>query len=213
MAIDTYADLKQAVADYAHNDALADQIPNFIRSAELSINRTLKTAPMEVETPLFGVVGSRFIPLPGDFGTPVALWDASVNPRVELELLRPEALPVDDGQQGASAYWSIDGMRVAFDKPAEAVRKYTLRYVRTLFLSDAAPTNDLFAKAPDLYLYGALSMAAPYCRDNELASTWRNEYMRILREVSAEASRTKAAALRTDQLSTMLSTFSTTRRY
>lgn len=198
MALDTYAGLQAAIADYAHNDDIAERIPDFIRSAELAIHRRLRVFPKEVESSLTLASGARAVTLPAGFGSPIALWDVSGGQRCELFMMLPEALPVDAKNTGAPRFWAIDRTSIALDKASDKARQILLRYLQAAYLSDSVQTTPLFARAPDLYLYGALSFAAPYCRDNAQAATWRAEYLRILREVATEGARSKDAELRTE---------------
>lgn len=67
-------------------------------------------------------------------------------------------------------------------------------------LSDAAPTNEVFASAPDLYLYGALAQAAPYMRDDARVGFWKSEFERLLRTTHTAYSRSKVASVLTTEV-------------
>lgn len=191
MALDTYADLKSSVADWLHRSDLTTAIPDFIRLAEVEINRRLKVRAKEIEAPLVAEVGSRFVALPSDFGSPIGLWSDYIEPRYEFVAVTAQQLTVNDDLLTLPRYWAIDGGNIAFECRADQAYPLELRYLQTLFLSDASPTNDLFARAPDLYLYGALSQAAPYMMDDARFPMWKAEFKALLRSVAAEGSRDK----------------------
>lgn len=195
MPLSTYAELRASVADWLHRGTSLDaQIPDFIRMAELEINRRLKIVAQEVETPLTCIPGSRFVPQPADFGSPVMLWTDEYGPRCDLTMVTAATLPVDDGLSSQPRYWAIDGTNVAFNCKADRPYTMRLRYLQNLFLSDAAPTNSMFARAPDLYLYGALAQSAPYMADDARLPMWQTKFEALMRSVAVEGTRALAMA-------------------
>lgn len=200
MPLSTYAELRASVADWLHRGTSMDaQIPDFIRLAELEINRRLRIVAQEVETPMTCIPGSRFVPQPAGFGTALAMWSDEWNPRHELTMVTAVALPVDDGLSTLPRYWAVDGANIAFNCKADQAYTLRLRYLQNLFLSDAAPTHALFARAPDLYLFGALAMSAPYTMEDQQLPVWQARFESLLRSVAAEGARPiNDAALRTE---------------
>lgn len=199
MAYDTYAGLKTTVADWLHRANLTSQIPDFINLAERTINRRLNIFPRELEIARTGVTGNRFVPLPTDFGQPVALYLNDVQPREELTIVLANQLFVNTAASLRPRYWAVDGSNIAFESPCDLVYPMVLRYQQNVFLSDAAPTHATFARYPDLYLYGALAEAAPYVRDDARWPTWDAKFKELMREAAQDASMSKAAAeLRTE---------------
>lgn len=194
MVMSTYAELQAAIIERSHRTNLADKIPGFIRNAELEINRKLTIFPKEVETPLALAGGSRFIDLPADFDSPIAAWLA---PRSELVFTTAAQLPVSTSP-GAPTYWAIDGNRIAFECPADQPYTVALRYLQTVFLSDANPTNDVFARAPDLYFYGALMELADFAKDDRSLALYAQRFRALMRSVAADAARSKAVQLQTE---------------
>lgn len=189
MPLSTYAELRASVAGWLHRDSLTDVIPDFIRMAELEINRRLRIVPQEVVADLECIPGSRSVPLPADFGSPVGLWDTHVEPRQPLVMVPAANLPIDDSLSTVPRYWGVDGATIAFNCKADQAYSLQLRYLQNLFLSDDAPTNTLFARAPDLYLYGALAQSAPYLQHDARLPMWQATFERLLRSVAAEGVR------------------------
>jgi hypothetical protein len=196
MPFTNYTELKAAVTGWLHRD-LAAQIPDFITLAETSINRIAQVRAMENEVPLALDAGARAIALPAGFETPLAVW-LGTSHQHELSPATPEELSVTS-MQGRPRYWTIDGTNLAFDRPADVEQTVTLRYRGGFKLSDAAPTNALLTKYPDIYLYGTLLQSAPWIRDGNSLALWREMYARTVKEINATESRARAAApLRTE---------------
>jgi hypothetical protein len=214
MAFDTYAGLVTTVADWLHRSDLSAQVPDFIRMAELVINRRLNIFPREIEAPLAAVIGSRFVPLPTDFGQPVDLWILNDDPRRLLTPVQPDQLPVNDSMQGLPNFWAIDGANIAFEFKADQAYPLAFRYVENLFLSNANQTHATFLRAPDLYVYGALAQAAPYIRDDERLAMWEQKFKTLLFETAADAGRAKGfVPLRTEIPEMLCRPYPSRRRY
>lgn len=199
MADRDYNWLLSAVADELHRADLAARIPDWVRMAESNINRKLNIYQKEVEISFPSEAGSRFIMLPTDFSSPIALYSRQFEPREMLTAVVPEQLQIDDDNQGMPNYWAVDGINIAFEKPTDQAYPLFLRYVRSMYLSSTNITNVLLENNPDLYLYGSLVHSAPYIRDDARISLWQSLFDDALRQVAAEASRSRSVApLRTD---------------
>lgn len=191
--------LLAAVADWLHRGDLAGRIPDWIRMAEAKINRKLNIYAKEIDAPLVSGIGSRFVALPADYGSPIQLQSRHVEPRYDFTALEASQLAIDDDSRGLPKYWAIDGANIAFERPADQVYPLQFRYVQAIYLSSTNVTNAVLEKNPDLYLYGALVHSAPYLRDDPRIATWKTEFDDALRQVAAEASRSKSVApLRTE---------------
>lgn len=199
MPLTTYAELQTEVTDWLHRSDLAAKVPVFIQNAENVINRRLHIVPVEEETNLVAQIGSRFVALPADFGSPVSLQSPTIEPRHEFTPIMVEQMRIDDLSQGLPVYWAIDGANIAFEKNADAAYPLRLRYWKTVYLSNTSPTNEIYARAPDLYLYGALAQAAPYIVDDARLPMWEATFRRLLAEVATDTARSKTVApLRTE---------------
>lgn len=191
MAYDTYDGLKETIAEWLHRTNLTERIPDFIRLAEQTINRRLTIFPKEVDAALVTVAGSRFIPLPDDFGSPISMQSAAGMP---IPLVDATVLRVNAGFSGEPCEWAIDGTNIAFGTKTDKQYPVVLRYVRTLYLSDTAQTNPLLDRAGDLYLYGALASSAQYTWNDARLPIWEQKFNALLTQVAAEASRSKGMA-------------------
>lgn len=204
MAYDTYAGLQATVADWLHRSNLTAQVPDFINLAERVINRRLNIFPRELEFATVAPTATRFLPLPSDFGQPIALYLTDIDPREQLTYVLPQQLNVDESASLRPVYWAVDGSNIAFQSKSDQSYTMTLRYQQNTFLSDAAPMHATFARYPDLYLYGALAQAAPYIRDDARWPAWDAKFKELLREAAQDATMTTSdAELRTELVDIM----------
>lgn len=213
MSFDTYANLQLEIISWLHRADLTAKVPGFIALAEAAINRKLNIVPKEIDVSLVTVVGSRYVAKSAGLSEPIAIWNEYTQPRDRLTAVPPEQMTVNTFVNGAPSYWAIDGSNIAFDKKADLAYPLTFRYVKDGALSDANPTSELLTRAPDLYLYGALSQAQKYMKDDKRAAVWVGEFKEILRAVHAEYSRTKSVAPLMTELPVSLLNSRINRRY
>jgi hypothetical protein len=193
MSLSTYADLKAAIAGW--NMGRPD-LPSaeLVTLAEARLNRDVKVRTAEADTPLAGVSGSRFIPLPTGFLEPIAMF-VTLDGQGRSELRFAPAAMETDPAAGLPQWWSIDGANVAFERPCDQAYAFTLRSLQQLMaLSDASPTNWLLADAPDLYLAACNVEAALWLEDDEQALRWQARYDDALKAVNHQAHRSRAKA-------------------
>lgn len=198
MALATYSDLKTAIANEIERADLTAQIPDFITRAESRINRRLRRSNLETEIALTGIEGSRFIALPSNFDTAVALFRNLVSGR---ELMRPVAPAQMEtiATNGRPNFWCIDGTSLAFERPCDQGNSFTLRLNAMLGLSDAAPTNSILTQWPDLYLYGAVVEAAMYMLDDDRMGIYERKFTTTMDEVGQHEGRNQSlTTLRVD---------------
>lgn len=172
MTISTYTELKTAVESWLHRSNLTANVPDFIRLAESRLNRKLRLRAMVSLEPVVSVIGSRYIVTPAGFLEPLGLWITSDAKQEPLRFIAQESLPYEAGN-GEPKYWTLQGLNIAIERPADQVYNLTFRMYKSFYLSEAAPTNWLLTNYPDIYLYGALLEAAPFMRDKENITMWR----------------------------------------
>ena len=59
MALGTFTELKDAIADWLDRSDLTARIPDFIALAEARINRELRIRPMEVRSTMYATVRTK----------------------------------------------------------------------------------------------------------------------------------------------------------
>ena len=199
MSITTYAELVTALdgsSGYLHRTDLTAKIPDFIKLCESRLNRRLRLIEQEYESTLTATVSSRTgttMATPTYFGTPIALWCTTYQPRYELTYVNPDQLPVTTSNS-ASDYYTVDQGYIATENPADSAYTYTLRYLKTLNLQTTL-TNDVLDKYPDLYLYGTLLASVPYTQDSSQVEVWGSMFNLALTEANSDTVATKSKAM------------------
>lgn len=174
MAIDTYSTLKAALARWMFRDDLGEVIPDFIALAEAKINRDLTLR--EFEAVATGA-GASF-PMPDDAQSvtrvSVVGWDGR-------KRVIPYVSPATQGRYAPSSgteplAFIVEANTVIFMPPGSSASWELVYYPAIPALSDDNPTNWLLTRAPDVYLFGALTEAEPYLYNEERMPMWQGKY-------------------------------------
>ena len=188
MAITTYGDLKDAVADWLARADLAARVPDFVRLAEADLNGRLRLRVMETTQAL--TVAADTVALPAGY---LAVRRLSLG-SAALAYVTPFALAARHPGSGRPLVYTVEGGNLRFGPAPDGNYEGTLVYVRALSpLSTDGETNAVLADHPDLYLYGALAHAAPFVGDDERAALWRGQYEAALQRAVAADRQAKAA--------------------
>lgn len=191
MAISTYADLKNAVADWLERSDLGGRIPDFITLAESRLNRLFRGRMSEVNTVLAVPAGARTISLMTGFSEAISV--RLIGHGRALRFVDPALMEIG-ADAGQPTQWTIDGGSLVFERPTDKVYTVTLRHLRKFVLSDAEPSNPILADYPDLYLFGALLEAAPFLRDADLLALFQTRFEAALRETNAKEHENRAGS-------------------
>lgn len=167
MAIESFDDLVTNMAFYMKRQDLSSLIPNFIQLAESTFDKTVYVKARRVSyifTPLQAVN-----PLPSDWKRVIQVWVLGQ----QLDFFPSDW---DSAYAGGTIPQISNGYQIVDNNLVLSVRQLALTqldYYQTLEgLSTANESNWLLEAAPDVYLWGALSQAAIYMRDNTLLGTW-----------------------------------------
>lgn len=172
--MDTYSNLKTAVAAFLDRSDLTSYLDYFIDIAEAKHKRDVRIREMisrdaisiddRQEAMPAGVLEIISIRL---LTTPVTVLE-EVNLH-ELNRIRRETT-------GRPYRFAIHE-EIEFDvTPDSTYSGEIISYTALTALSDANTTNALLTKAPDLYLYGALMASAPFLQHDERVMTWGTLY-------------------------------------
>lgn len=183
MALDTYAGLQAAVLDWIARpgDPLVQPaLPEMITLFEAEMRLRLRHIGNETMAQLYTTTGAGDLPLPDDF---VELRAASIDGLGKpLEVLSAsQAATMTSG--GVPAWFTIygggdfgcsdGGAMMRLVPPPGGNYTINITYLRGLPpLSDAAPSNWLLKKAPQLYLWGTLVECSAYIGFDERAKLW-----------------------------------------
>ena len=170
----TYAILKSDIAGWLLRDDLTAAIPSFVRLAEASIRRDLRIRQMLRTYTL--TISSQSQALPEDFMEMERIvLDSTVG---QLTYLPPSALfnnsAYTDG--GNPCYYTIEGDYLITAPDATGNDALISYYKAYSALTNDSDTNWLLTNAYDVYLYGALSHASPYIKEDERVNLWNAGY-------------------------------------
>jgi hypothetical protein len=187
-------ELKDAIVSHIDDDDLVSQVDDFITLAEARHNREIRIREMLSRAPL--TIDDRFIDLPADFLEAKYLrveipsvssglrfypeiYEKSIDELTKISVLdekRPAAFAIHDA--------------IEFDCPPD--QDYTgelLYYAPLAALDEDDDSNALLVRAPDAYLYAALSATAPFLLHDERIPTWEALYERARDGLNAVARR------------------------
>ena len=177
MALSTYTELKDAVADWLDRSDLTARIPDFIALAETRINRELRIRPMEVRSTMTTTSGNQYFNLPG------GNIQLNTNPTTPLEYITPEMMDRLYGSSttGKPRAYSLIGDEIQLAPiPDSAYYLEMAFYEKFTSLGDGTSgtvtSNWLTLNAPDILLYGALMEAEPFIKNDERIPVWLNGY-------------------------------------
>jgi hypothetical protein len=195
MALSTFTELKEAVADWLDRSDLTARIPDFIALAEARINRELRIRPMEVRSTMYTTVDQQYFNLPGGY-IQMRNIQLNTNPTTPLEYIAPEML---DRLYGSSttgkprAYTLIGDEIQLAPIPDSAYQLEMAFYEKFTPLGDGSAgtvtSNWLTANAPDVLLYGALMEAEPFIKNDERIPVWLNGYSNAINKLQQQDQR------------------------
>ena len=184
--ITNYATLQSAIADYLNRADLTAQIQTFIQFAEADLNTRLRSREMIVNAT--ATSDGQFVALPPD-------WLEAINMMIvggqsPLRYITPdEADTIIKAQTYTSTrFYSMTTGVIELVPPAvDDITIDMVYYGKIPALSDANTTNWLLTKAPDVYLYGALTHAAPFLMDDQRMGVFSQIYLARVQSLQDES--------------------------
>ena len=189
MALGTFTELKDAVADWLDRSDLTARIPDFITLAEARLNRDLRIRPMEVRSTMITTSGQRYFNLPGGY-LQMRNIQLNTNPIMPLEYITPEMLDRLYGSDttGKPRAYTLIGDEIQLAPIPDS--DYTVEmafYEKFSPLGDGTggtvTSNWLTTNAPDVLLYGSLLEAEPFIKNDERIALWLNAYNGAIRKL------------------------------
>ena len=182
MALSTFTELKDAIADWLDRSDLTARIPDFIALAEARISRDLRIRPMEVRSIMYTTSGQKYFNLPGGY-IQMRNIQLNTNPTQPLEYITPEMLDRLYGSNttGKPKAYTLIGDEIQLSPiPDSAYELEMAFYEKFTALGDGTSgtvTNNYLTKnAPDVLLYGSLMEAEPFIKNDERIPVWLNGY-------------------------------------
>lgn len=186
--ITNYGTLEAEIADFLLRDDLTAVIPTFISFAHEKLNRDLRTRQMVQRAT--ASLTTEYTALPANF---LQMRDIrlNANPVRSLEQISSEAQNQERERWGNTAgeprYYTIIGETIqVFPSPNATYTIEMAYYEKIPALVNAADTNWLLTKAPEIYLYGSLVHSAPYLKDDERIVIWQTLFRDIFNSLTTE---------------------------
>ena len=184
MALSTYAELQDEVAQWLQRSDLSLRIPTFIDMATARFNRELRTPEMESRDTT--MMMDEFVALPDDFLEMRYVVGNGVGWRYMNPIAFAEAITNASEIKEARIYTLTDMQLRAFPAPtASEPVTVVINYIERIpALVNANDTNWMLTDNPDLYLYGSLVQAQGFLHDDPRMATWLSMYKDALSALS-----------------------------
>ena len=185
MAINTYATLKTAVANWLDRSDLDARIPEFIVLGEATFNRGLRLRAMETTVADTTPSGSKEDALPTGY-LQMREIHLTASPVVSLAYITPEIMyRIRAGStSGKPNSYTIVGDNILFGPTPDGAYDYSMTYYKSFdALADGTQTNWLVLNAPDLYLYGTLLQAEPFLMNDQRVPLWERGVRQVINDL------------------------------
>ena len=198
MSINTYAELKAAIADFLARDDLTNQIPTFIQLAEARLSRTLETRSQERRARATFPANDEFISLPTDLRALRSLRLPG-SPTRTLEYKTPEDLfsQYSNTLKGTPQAYTVIGCEIAIRPVQASETEVELIYgedIASLASGSESGTNTILSRHPDAYLYGALAQAYIFLQDEAKAQFYDQALGRSIEEIRDDTNKSRYGA-------------------
>jgi hypothetical protein len=187
MAISTYNELLAAVENHLDRSDLDDRIPEFISIAEAKIGRKLRITEMETEADVTMVAGTRTVALPTGFREVRRMY-LNTSPVRLLEYLTPQDYWARNAstQTGTPVCFTVEGANFLFGPIPGSSQVAKCLYFKGL-AAVSASAHAVFTANPDLYVYGALTAAEPYLKNDKRVPMWKALFEEIIQELDTQS--------------------------
>jgi hypothetical protein len=195
MAINTsYAAFQAAVADWLNRTDLTSQIPDFIALVEARLLRTLRGKRAVVRTGLS--LDSASVSLPAGIKELRSVYLTGSTFPGPIDIVTPEKLAYYGTGHSAAArprYGAlVNGTLVLSPTPDTSYAAEIVYEAELPALS--AGVNWLLQYYPDVYLYGTLTEAATFLRDDDRIPGWTARFASALQELELDRDRAEYGA-------------------
>lgn len=189
MTLSTYSGLKTAIADHLDRDDLTSQIDDFIDLAEARHQDDVRLRSMLTRASL--TVASRYVSLPSGYleGMTLRLLTSPVTVLEHVSL--DEMNRIRQETNDTPSFYTIHE-QIEFDvAPDTSYSGEIIYYGAVTALSDGNTSNAILARSPGLYLYGALTAAAPFLLNDERIQVWAGFYASLLESLDRAEKRAR----------------------
>jgi hypothetical protein len=177
MSIASYTELQSAAAGWLNRSDLTSLIPDFITLTEERMNRALRVRQMETALSSTAIANNA-IALPDGTVAVKTLWIEGYE-ECPLSSVSYEFL-LTKGTTGIPKYWAMQGDNLYFDGDGTVSG---VLYQKIPALSSTEATNWLLEDHPSAYLFGTLSEAFNYNRNDKERDRWDARFQGVLNEI------------------------------
>ena len=182
MAINSYANLKTALANWLDRSDLTSRLDEFIELAEARFADDIRIRAMETTATQVLTSGTRSYALPTGY-LQGRNFQINTDPITALEYITPEMMDrIWAGSvTGRPRTYTIIGDNYHLGPAPDNADTLEITYYKEFTpLSGSATTNWIILNRPNLYLYACLLEAAPFLGNPEEASVWARYYSEAL---------------------------------
>ena len=195
MAITTCAELQTAVKNWSKRTDLDSIIPDFIRLAELRVNRNLRIRKMETRVTSDTVASQDYYGLPTNF-LQMRGFKLNTSPLTELDYLTPEMMDRTwaGSLTGKPRAYTIVGDEVRLGpKPDAAYTMEMLYYQAPTSLSDSNTSNFMLTANPDSLVYAALIELNSYSANDTAIIKYTQLFNEAINAIQTEDDRDRSS--------------------
>jgi hypothetical protein len=192
MAITTFAELKEAAANWIARDDLTARIPEFIVLAEAKFNRLLKCHDMEQRSTAPVDTTSdepEFLSLPADYQSMRRVRLSSVTGKPRLVFLAnammDEKRYARANATGQPIYFTITGAEMELFPTPDGAYTLEMTYRKLIPALATNSANWLLTNHPDAYLYGTLMEAEPYMKNDARIAVWGSGLSAVIEQINS----------------------------
>lgn len=185
MALANYADLQASVARWLHRSNMTADIIDCITLAEARIKSVLQAQLQDTSGTLTTVNGQNYVSLPSDLLRAHSLSIANTAPSIDY--VTPDQLGAAyyEGDVGIPQKYTLIGDRVYFGPTPDRVYSVSCVFQAAVpSLSDAAPTNSLLTRWPNVYLWAAMVEASKFAKDQAAQASYNADFMEAMSNVN-----------------------------
>ena len=187
MALNNYANLKTAIANFLARDDLTSEIDDFIDLTEADFNRRLRVRSMETVDSSF-TVDTETEALPTGFlqARSFILTSATPDQTLELTTVFHQANTAGFERSGVPRMYSIEGSNFRFSPIPDSTYTARLTFYKAFdSINSTTTTNHILTNHPDVYLYGSLYFASTFIRGMDQATViqFKTQYEAALKQV------------------------------
>lgn len=191
--LNSYSALKTEIAGWLDRDDLVTEIDTFIDLAEARHARDIRLRETLTRANLAISDGDRYVDLPADFldikSLRLLIPNVAYGMRYYPNFHQVNVDQMTECSRNEAYTPSMFAIHEQIELDTEADQDYTAEifyYTTVTPLSDSNTSNEILVKAPDAYLYGALSATAPFLMNDERVQVWETLYQGAIQGILAD---------------------------